>query len=116
MQANEYQKLANRTLIDKPDFQITPEQVMIVWNAVGLSGEAGEVADQIKKGIFHQQGLDKDKIKKELGDTLWYIASLCTCFGWTMEEVMQLNIDKLKARFPDGYNADRTTFRDGLAS
>lgn len=116
MKANIYQELANRTLIDEPDFQITPEQVMIAWNATGLAGEAGEVADLIKKGIFHQQGLDKDKVKKELGDVLWYVAALCTEFGFTMEEVMQHNIDKLKARFPEGYSPERTTFREGIAS
>jgi NTP pyrophosphatase (non-canonical NTP hydrolase) len=115
MTANEYQELANRTLIDAPDFEITDRQVMIVWNAIGLSGEAGEVADLVKKGVFHQKGLDADKLKKELGDVLWYLAALCTQFNWTMEEVMQLNIDKLKARFPEGYDPDRTTFKDGIA-
>jgi len=115
MSPNEYQQLANRTLISTPDFQITPEQVMIAWNALGLAGEAGEVNDYIKKGIFHQQGIDKEKLKKELGDCLWYIAALCTEFGITMEEAMQHNIDKLKARFPDGYSPDRTTFKEGIA-
>jgi NTP pyrophosphatase (non-canonical NTP hydrolase) len=116
MSPNEYQKLANRTLIDKPDFQITPEQVMIAWNSLGLSGEAGEVNDHIKKGIFHQQGIDKNKLKKELGDCLWYIAALCTEFEFTLEECMLHNIEKLKARFPDGYSPDRTTFKEGIAS
>jgi len=104
MNANTYQKLANRTLIDRPDFEITDEQTMIAWNAIGLTGEAGEVADLVKKQIFHQ-----------LGDVLWYVAALCTEFGFTLEEVMQHNIEKLKARFPDGYSPDRTTFREGEA-
>lgn len=115
MTPNEYQKLANRTLVDEPGFDLNDEQIMIVWNAIGLSGESGEVADLVKKGIFHQRGIDTDKLKKELGDVLWYLAALCTQFGWTMEEVMQLNIDKLKARFPEGYDPERTTFRDGMA-
>lgn len=116
MNVNDYQKAASRTMIDKPDFEIQDQQVMIAWNALGLAGEAGEVADLIKKGIFHQQGLDKAKIRKELGDVLWYIAALCTDLGLTLEEVMQQNIDKLKARFPDGYAPDRTTFKDGDAA
>jgi NTP pyrophosphatase (non-canonical NTP hydrolase) len=116
MKANAYQKLAGRTLIDVPDFQITPEQVMLVWNAIGLAGEAGEVADQIKKGIFHQQGLDMVKLKKELGDVLWYVAACCTKLGFTMEEVMQHNVDKLIARFPEGYSPERTTVREGMAA
>lgn len=115
MTANEYQALANRTLTETPGFTLTDEETMIVWNAVGLSGESGEVADLIKKGVFHQRGIDQDKLKKELGDVLWYLAALCTQFGWTLEEVMQLNIDKLKARFPEGYDPERTTFRDGMA-
>lgn len=116
MNLNEYQQLANRTLIPKPDFQITDEQVMIVWNAIGLAGESGEVEDLIKKGIFHQQGLDKDKLVKELGDVMWYIAGLCACLDVTLEQVATANVEKLKARFPNGYSADRTTFREGLAA
>jgi NTP pyrophosphatase (non-canonical NTP hydrolase) len=57
MKANEYQELAGRTLIEEPDFQISPKDVMISWNAIGLAGEAGEVADLVKKGIYHQQEL-----------------------------------------------------------
>lgn len=115
MSPNEYQQLSNRTLIPEPDFQIAPIDVMISWNALGLAGEAGEVADLIKKGIFHQQGVDKEKLKKELGDCLWYIAALCTEFNLTIEEVMEHNIEKLKARFPEGYSPDRTTFKEGIA-
>lgn len=115
MKANEYQKLAARTMIAKPGFEITPEQWMIIWNATGLAGEAGEVSELIKKGIFHQHGLDKEKLKKELGDVCWYIAGLCTATGITLEEVMSHNIEKLKVRFPDGYSPERTKFRDGLA-
>lgn len=115
MKANEYQSLASRTLIDEPDFDISPENVMISWNALGLAGEAGEVVDLIKKGIYHQQGIDKDKVKKELGDVLWYLSALCKQFDFTLEEVMEANINKLKARFPDGYSSERTTFKDGEA-
>ena len=115
MKANDYQQLAARTLIAKPDFEISDKQVMLSWWAIGLTGEAGEVADLIKKGIYHQQGLDPLQVKKELGDVLWYVSALCTEMGFTLEEVMQHNVDKLKARFPEGYAPERTTFRDGDA-
>lgn len=115
MTPNEYQKLAARTLIKKPDFEITPEQVMIVWTATGLAGEAGEVSELIKKGIFHQQGIDRVKMKKELGDVLWYLSGLAGQFGFTLEEIMEHNIEKLKARFPDGWAAERSTVREGVA-
>jgi NTP pyrophosphatase (non-canonical NTP hydrolase) len=103
---NNYQKLAARTLIDKPDAQYSDQDLMIIWNAVGLAGEAGEVADLVKKGIFHQHGLDKAKLFKELGDCLWYIAGMCTKMGWDMDDVMQANIDKLRERYPNGYSTN----------
>lgn len=116
MKTSEYQELAGRTLLDVPDFNITPKEVMITWNAIGLAGEAGEVAELVKKAIFHQQGIDLEKCKKELGDVLWYVAALCTHLNLSMEDVMRQNIDKLRARFPDGYSADRTTYRQGEAA
>jgi NTP pyrophosphatase (non-canonical NTP hydrolase) len=105
MRANEYQKLAARTLIDKPDRQITNNEIMIIWNAIGLAGEAGEVVDTIKKAIFHQHGLNQTELTKEIGDVLWYVAALCTKLGIDMETVMQQNIDKLLARYPNGYSS-----------
>lgn len=115
MSPNEYQQLAKRTLIEKPDFQITDKQVMIVWNATGLAGEAGEVSELIKKGIFHQHGIDREKIKKELGDVLWYVAGLAGQFDLTLKEIMEHNIEKLKARFPDGWSSEDSKTRAGLA-
>jgi NTP pyrophosphatase (non-canonical NTP hydrolase) len=106
MNANEYQKLAARTLIDRPGFEITARNIMTVWDALGLAGEAGEVADHIKKGIFHRHGLDIPKLKKELGDTLWYIAAICTTLGFDLGEIMDLNIEKLKERYPNGFNSE----------
>ena len=105
MNAAEYQRQAKRTLIDRPDFQITDEQVMIVWCAVGLAGEAGEVMEHIKKGIFHQHGLDREKMRKELGDVAWYLAGLCSTLGLDLGEVMIANIEKLRQRYPDGFSS-----------
>jgi NTP pyrophosphatase (non-canonical NTP hydrolase) len=105
MNATEYQKLAARTLIDEPDFQITDDQIMVVWNALGLAGESGEIVEQIKKGVFHQHGLDLVKLRKELGDVMWYVAALCTKLGFSMDEIMEENIEKLKVRFPEGYTS-----------
>ena len=105
MDANDYQKLAARTLIDRPGFELTDRDIMLVWNALGLAGEAGEVAELVKKGILHQHGLDHDRLKNELGDVLWYAAALCTRLGVDMGEVMQANIDKLLERYPNGFSA-----------
>lgn len=104
MNASDYQKLAARTLIDRPDFNVTDEDIMIAWNAIGLAGEAGEVMELIKKGIFHQHGLDRAKMHKELGDLRWYLSALCTKLDFDLSEVMDANIKKLMVRYPNGYN------------
>jgi NTP pyrophosphatase (non-canonical NTP hydrolase) len=105
MNASEYQQLAARTLIDRPGFEIPDDQIMIIWNAIGLAGEAGEVADLAKKAIFHQHGIDAEKLKKELGDVLWYAAGLATQLGLDLGEIMDANIQKLKLRYPDGFTS-----------
>ena len=108
MDAYEYQKLAARTLIDAPDFKIPDNEIMLVWNAIGLAGEAGEVAELVKKGVFHRHGIDdefRQKMKKELGDVAWYMAALCTKLDLDMGEVMQANIDKLLERYPNGFSS-----------
>lgn len=92
MNATEYQRLAARTL-------------MVVWNAIGLAGEAGELCELVKKGIFHQHGLDRARVRKELGDVLWYVAALATKLGLDLGDVMAENIDKLRQRYPDGYSS-----------
>ena len=65
----------------------------------------------IKKWVFHEKELDMEHAKKEMGDVLWYVAMMCESFGWNMEDVMQTNIDKLKARYPEGFSADRSLHR-----
>jgi NTP pyrophosphatase (non-canonical NTP hydrolase) len=109
--ADDYQKQAARTLIDRPGFPIHADEIMVIWNAIGLAGEAGEVADLVKKGIFHQHGLDRAALVKELGDVLWYVAALCTKLGVSLDDVMQLNIDKLRQRYPEGWSAEASRNR-----
>jgi NTP pyrophosphatase (non-canonical NTP hydrolase) len=115
MDATTYQELAGRTLIEEPDFTITSDEVMIAWNAIGLAGEAGEVADLVKKGIFHQHGLDLEKVKKELGDVLWYVAALCSKLDLSLSDVMAANVEKLRARYPEGYSAQASIGRIEVA-
>lgn len=83
---------------------------------LGLTGEAGEVADIIKKVVHHGRDLDdamETKLKKELGDVLWYAAHLCNVMGWSLSEVAALNVEKLRARYPNGFNtADSIAKRD----
>lgn len=106
MLADEYQQAASRTLLHTRD--VVPDNLgtMLSWDALGLTGEAGEVADLIKKGVYHQRGIDAERIKDELGDVLWYVAALASHLGLSLSEVMQGNVDKLAARFPEGYSAE----------
>lgn len=111
MTPNDYQKLAARTLIDSPERPLTDGEIMIVWCAIGLAGEAGEVVDNIKKAIFHRHGLNQGQLQKELGDVAWYLAGLCTKLGFSLEDVMRQNIDKLMERYPDGYSSEASINR-----
>lgn len=111
MSPNEYQQEAARTLIEKPDAQYTDSEMMLLWNAIGLGGEAGEVLEIVKKGVFHRHGVDDTRLRKECGDCLWYIAAILSKKGWKLEDVMLENIAKLKARYPEGYSSERSINR-----
>lgn len=106
MRGNEYQKLAMRTCSIPYD----KKKDMLMHAVLGLSSEAGEVA-----GIFQKeyQGheVKLEHLMKELGDCLWMIAEACTALDINMEDVMQLNIAKLRARFPEGFTAERSIHR-----
>lgn len=106
MNPNEYQKLCMRTANKLDRFKL------IVNGAMGLCGEAGEVIDLIKKWAFQGHTLHRQDIEEELGDVLWYVAILCEGIGLNMEEVMQKNIEKLKRRYPHGFEAERSVNRD----
>ena len=117
--ANEYQHLAMRTNDGKMTERLMDPIGMkdgwdiggIMEGCLGLSGESGEMIDLIKKWVFHRKPLDEVHAKKELGDVLWYAALICESFGWSMEEVMNLNIEKLKARYPEGFTPERANNR-----
>ena len=131
MTGNEYQTLAMRTndhtatyrLLDKADMidffkqakagrDIENYDLGGILNAcLGLSGEVGEFNDIIKKWIFHETQRDIDHAKKEAGDICWYLAMLCESFGWSLDEIMQMNVDKLKARYPQGFDIERANHR-----
>jgi NTP pyrophosphatase (non-canonical NTP hydrolase) len=115
MTGTEYQELAARTLIAKPDFSVSDADVMLAWNALGLVGEAGEVADTIKKQVFHQHGIDADKIQKELGDVMWYVAAIATKLGLDLSTIMERNIEKLRLRYPSGYSPEDSKRRLDIA-
>jgi NTP pyrophosphatase (non-canonical NTP hydrolase) len=106
MDLAEYQQLAARTLggIRTPEQQLSNA-------ALGLTGEAGEVAELIKKHLYHATPLDADALVKELGDCLWYIAAFATVQGLSLDDIAQRNIDKLRRRYPEGFDPERSRNR-----
>lgn len=120
---NEYQELANRTananpvrslskFLYQPLPSVNPAQLLNA--ALGLAGEAGEYGDAIKKLAFHEHSITQETIVysyKELGDICWYVALACTALGITFEDVLEKNIEKLKARYPEGFSGQASQER-----
>lgn len=105
MTGNEYQNLAART-IDKSLCGLKKE-----YHALhGMVGEIGELHSLYQKA-FQGHEFEEDHAKKELGDLLWFIAEYCTAKGWDLEEIMGLNIAKLIARYPDGFEVEKSLHR-----
>lgn len=106
MTINEYQKLAMTTL--NPALS---EKEVLLNGVMGLCGESGEAIDLVKKWMMQGHELDKAHLAKELGDVAWYLAETATAIGYDLETILQANIDKLKARYPEGFTADRSMHR-----
>ena len=107
MTINEYQTAALRTAqTDK----LTARELLLN-SALGLRRESGEVADLVKKHRFQGHDLDPDHVATELGDVAWYLAVGAYSIGYDLETILQMNVDKLKARYPDGFSADRSLHR-----
>jgi NTP pyrophosphatase (non-canonical NTP hydrolase) len=110
MDANEYQAQSMRTMNFGP-YNLDENEIAIVNCVIGLAGEAGEIADLIKKIVFHGHHMDLKKISGEAGDLLWYVQALCSLCGLKLGDVMQENIDKLAERYPDGFSQERSQER-----
>lgn len=106
MVGSAYQQLAMRTANAKS------KKGLLLNGVMGLCGEAGECIDQVKKNLFQGHPLDRDHMVEELGDVLWYVAVTCEGLGVSMDEVMERNVEKLKKRYPDGFDAERSMHRE----
>ena len=106
MEVNEYQKLAMTTL----NPALSRKDVLI--NSVrGLCGESGEAIDIVKKWLAQGHELDKEHLAKELGDIAWYLAEAATALDLPLDQILQANLDKLKKRYPEGFDAQRSLAR-----
>ena len=106
MTVNEYQKSAMTTL--NPD--LTKKDILLN-SVMGLCGESGEAIDIVKKWLAQGHALDREHLAKELGDIAWYLAEAATALDLSLEEVFQANLDKLKKRYPDGFDAKKSMTR-----
>ena len=106
MTINEYQKLAMTTLnpnLDKKD--------VLINGVMGLCGESGEALDIVKKHLAQGHELDREHLIKELGDIAWYLAEVAYVLDVDLEEVLTRNIEKLKARYPEGFSVEKSVNR-----
>lgn len=107
MTVNEYQKLAMTTLnpaLSKKD--------VLINGVMGLCGESGEAIDIVKKHLAQGHALDKEKLAKELGDIAWYLAETATALDLNLEDIFRANIEKLKKRYPEGFDSERSIHRE----
>ena len=107
MTVNEYQKMALSTL--NPALG---KQDVLINGVMGLCGESGEAIDIVKKHLAQGHPLDREGLIKELGDVAWYLAETAYALDVSLEEVFQRNIDKLKARYPEGFDTRRSVERN----
>ncbi len=106
MTLNEYAALAQRTSNQKS------QSGKLENGCLGLAGEAGEVCDVLKKYLYQGHELDRAKMALELGDVLWYVVETAAGLDLTLEDIARMNIEKLKRRYPEGFDAERSVNRD----
>lgn len=109
-----YQEECTRTLRE-PIKDIKENEVLrrdtLINMALGLTGESGEVIDQIKKYAYQGHMLDKEHMAEEIGDVLWYLMNLCNLLDIGINEVMRGNVSKLRERYPNGFSEDNSVNR-----
>lgn len=103
---NEYQQETLRTASG-----MSNQYPMLLNGVMGLCGETGEVVDLLKKSLFQGHPLDKAHMAEELGDVAWYLAVSAYAIGYDLEIILQMNVDKLRKRYPDGFDAYRSINR-----
>lgn len=104
--ANEYQRLAMKTL--NPELN---RKDVLINGVMGLCGESGEAIDIVKKWLAQGHDLDKEKLAKELGDIAWYLAETAYALEIPLERILRANIEKLKKRYPEGFDSERSIHR-----
>lgn len=107
MTINDYQKEALRTA----SMNLFNHEELLLNGVMGLCGESGECVDMVKKCRFQGHSLDREHIAKELGDVAWYLAVAAYAIDYDLETILQMNVDKLRKRYPNGFEAERSLHR-----
>ena len=107
MEINEYHTLAMTTL--NPALS---QKDVLINSVMGLCGESGEAIDIVKKWLAQGHQLDKEHLAKELGDIAWYLAEAATALDLNLEDILEANIEKLKKRYPEGFDIHRSLERN----
>lgn len=107
MSINEYQQIALMT--ESHDY--TCDNPRLLQGLMGLNGESGEALDILKKHLFHGHWLDEVHLAKELGDVAWYLAISADALGYKLEDIFKMNVDKLRKRYPEGFDSERSKNR-----
>ena len=110
MTPGQYVELAISTC--SPNFHSDKVHPQLLHASMGMVTGAGEFQDALKRALFYGKDLDIVNLVEELGDVLWYVAIACDHLGVQMDTVFGINIDKLKARFPDKFEKHAALFRD----
>lgn len=105
MTGNEYQRLASRTIRD--DMTRIEQEYHALH---GMVAEIGELHSIYQKYYQGHEDTEEHRMK-EVGDLIWFVAEYCTALGWHLDDVMRMNIEKLEARYPEGFDAEHSLHR-----
>jgi NTP pyrophosphatase (non-canonical NTP hydrolase) len=102
-ESKDYDSIKNR---------INTNVLRLLHGSIGIETEAGELIDQVKKHLFYGKELDIPNIKEEIGDLLYYIGIICDVYSFKLDDIMQININKLKARYGNKFEENKAINRD----
>ncbi len=107
---NEYQRETLRTASGMNGGD--DKNMLLLMGVMGMCGESGEAIDLVKKALFQGHELDERHLALELGDVAYYVAVAAHAIGYTFEEVLQMNMEKLRKRYPNGFEVKRSVHRE----
>ena len=112
MEFKDYQQSVLCTEAKEPHPERATEHWRTLHGAIGLSTEAGELLDQMKKVVYYGRKLDKQNLREEIGDVMWHVALLCGANGFDLGEILAANKAKLQARYGGVFSLDKAENRD----